>query len=465
MNPKPTASIIGIVGLQTKPFPGTTVTMSTPRSETPGDTHYLSDDAVAARAPRKSGGLPVFVAKFLSREAVVQGLNFVGGIWVVRALTVHEYAWYTIAITMLGAGIVLSDMGVSAALMSLAGRLWPDRPKVNRLFTVAYEARAKFFTLFGTVVFAAGFFLLMKSQASWAWAAAIMACVVAVTFFQLNFSLLSVLPKLEQNLKSLQQITIAGAALRLVLLSALLVSANTLTALCAALAATAWQVWAIRRRYDIADQDTQFPLDEARAEFSKVARRQAPASIYFCIQGQLNVLLLGYFGSATQVAQLGALGRISALLMVAQSVFSSIIMPRYAVLKDKADMQRKYVLAVSAFLALIAAFLCVVWLFPGAVLSVLGGQYGGLHGELLMILGSAALYVIEALLFSLNMSRAWIASSWIQVVVTLVFQAVLLAFMPIDSIARVVIFSSISPVVSIAVYLASAMLHFSRMEG
>ncbi|MBB3260940.1 O-antigen/teichoic acid export membrane protein [Paraburkholderia bannensis] len=439
--------------------------MSTPHSETSGEAHYLADDAASARAARKSGGLPVFVAKFLSREALVQGLNFVGGIWVVRALTVHEYAWYTIAITMLGAGAVLSDMGVSAALISLAGRLWPDLPKVNRIFTVAYEARAKFFALFGTAVFAAGFFLLMKAQASWLWAAAIMACVVAATFFQLNFSLLSVLPKLEQNLKALQQITISGAALRLVLLAALLVSANTLTALCAALVAMAWQAWALRRRYDIADQDMQFPLDEARAEFSKVARRQAPASIYFCIQGQLNVLLLGYFGSATQVAQLGALGRISALLMVAQSVFTSIVMPRFAVLKEKADMKRKYVLALAAFLALIAAFLCVAWLFPGVVLSVLGGQYAGMHGELLLVLGSAALYVIEALIYSLNMARAWITPSWIQVVVTLALQAVLLAFMPIDSIARVVIFSSISPVVSIAVYLASAVLHFGRMEG
>ncbi|WP_167068283.1 oligosaccharide flippase family protein [Burkholderia sp. Ax-1719] len=439
--------------------------MSTPHSETSGDAHYLADDTVPARAARKSGGLPVFVAKFLSREALVQGLNFVGGICVVRALTVHEYAWYTIAITMLGAGAVLSDMGVSAALISLAGRWWPDRPKVNRIFTVAYEARTKFFLLFGTAVFAAGFFLLLRAQASWLWAAAIMACVVAATFFQLNFSLLSVLPKLEQNLKALQQIAISGAALRLVLLAALLLSANTLTALCAALVAMAWQAWALRRRYDIADQDMQFPLDDVRAEFSKVARRQAPASIYFCIQGQLNVLLLGYFGSATQVAQLGALGRISALLMVAQSVFSSIVMPRFAVLKDKADMKRKYVLALAAFLALIAAFLCVAWLFPGAVLSVLGGQYAGMHGELLLILGSAALYVIEALIYSLNMARAWITPSWIQVVVTLAFQAVLLGFMPIDTIARVVIFSSISPVVSIAVYLASAVLHFGRMEG
>jgi hypothetical protein len=88
-----------------------------------------------------------------------------------------------------------------------------------------------------------------------------------------------------------------------------------------------------------------------------------------------------------------------------------------------------------------------------------------MHDELLLILGSAALYVIEALIYSLNMARAWITPSWIQVVVTLAFQAVLLGFMPIDTIARVVIFSSISPVVSIAVYLASAVLHFGRMEG
>ncbi|RQH02193.1 lipopolysaccharide biosynthesis protein [Paraburkholderia dinghuensis] len=433
-------------------------------------TRYAMSEAAAQKRTagvrallRATPSVYVFVAKFLSREAVVQGLNFVGGICVVRALSVHEYAWYTIAVTMMGAGSVLSDMGVSAALMSVAGRLWPDRAKINRVFTVAFEARAKFFALFGVAIFVAGMLLLARAQASWPLAIAIMLLVVAVSFFQLNFDLTAVLPKLEQNLKQLQKITISGALLRLVLLAALLVWPHVLTALAAALVAIALQARAIRRRYSVHAQDTAFALDEVKQEFAKVARRQAPASIYFCIQGQLNVLLLGYFGNATQIAQLGALGRISVLLVVMQSAFSSIVMPRFAVLKDRREMLRKYCAAVALFVSLIAVFLGVAALFPGAVLEVLGDKYAGLHGELLLILGSAALWVIEALLFSLNMSRAWIMPSWIQVVITLVLQGVLLCFMRVDSIASVVIFSSISPVVSIAVYAAAACVHFRKM--
>ncbi|MGF6774150.1 O-antigen/teichoic acid export membrane protein [Paraburkholderia sp. GAS199] len=425
-----------------------------------------ADGLLAGRQPAagKAGGIYVFLAKFFSREALLQGINFLCGIFVIRTLSVHEYAWYTIAVTLVGAGSVLCDIGVGAALMSVAGRLWPDRAKINSVFAVAFQTRTRFFIVFGLVIFAAGLLLLSRSQSTWTTSLIIMTIVVLITFFQLNFDLMAVLPKLEQNLGALQKMTISGALLRLVVLSLILVSPHAATALLAALAAMIFQAYRVRRLYGLQDKDEGVAVAEVRQEFSRVARRQAPASIYFCIQGQLNVFLLGYFGSAVQVAQLGALGRISALLVVAQSVFSNILMPRFSVLKEKAEMRRMYLLFVSLFLVIIALFLGTALLFPTAILSILGGKYSGLNTELLLILGSASLYVIEGLLYSLNMSRAWIAPSWIQVVVTLGCQAILLCFMSIDSISRVVIFSSISPVVSITVYVILAVMHFGRMK-
>ncbi|MFM0013570.1 MATE family efflux transporter [Paraburkholderia sediminicola] len=425
-----------------------------------------ADGLLAVRQPaaQKTGGMYVFLAKFFSREALLQGINFLCGIWVVRTLSVHEYAWYTIAITLLGAGSVLCDIGVGAALMSVAGRLWPDRAKINSVFVVAFQTRTRFFIVFGLVIFAAGVALLTRSQSSWAMSVSIMGLVVLITFFQLNFDLMAVLPKLEQSLGVLQRMTISAALLRLVILSLILISPHAVTALAAALVAMAFQAYQIRRHYTLSDKDEGFGLAEVKEEFSRVARRQAPASIYFCVQGQLNVFLLGSFGSATQVAQLGALGRISALLLVAQSVFSNILMPRFSVLKDKAEMRLKYLLYVALFTCVIAAFLGTALLFPETMLSILGGKYSGLNSELLLILASASLYVMEGLLYSLNMSRAWIAPSWIQVVVTLGCQAILLCFMSIDSISRLVMFSSISPIVSISVYVTSATMHFGRMK-
>jgi O-antigen/teichoic acid export membrane protein len=412
----------------------------------------------------KPAGIYVFLAKFISREALLQALNFVCGIWVVRTLSVQEYAWYTIATTMLGACSVLSDIGVGAALMSVAGRLWPDRRKINSVFMLAFEARKKFFFAFGLVVFLAGVVLLSRSHSPLMMSVGIMSLVVAVAFSQLNFDLIAVLPKLEQSLGVLQRMTISGAVLRLAFLSLILISPHAMTALLAALIAMGFQVWQIRRRYDLSDKDDGFSLAEVKKEFSKVARRQAPASIYFCIQGQLNVILLGFFGNSTQVAQLGALGRISALFLVTQSVFSNILMPRFSVLKDKADMRKRYGQYVLMMLCIVAVFLGTAALFPALMLSVLGGKYSGLHGELLLVVGSTSLYVIEGLLYTLNMSRAWISPSWIQVVVTLGLQAILLCFVSIDSISRVVIFSSISPAVSMCVYAVSAIIHFRRMK-
>ncbi|WP_144138164.1 lipopolysaccharide biosynthesis protein [Paraburkholderia sp. BCC1884] len=439
-----------------------------PTPDASSEAGACSLNAVHQPVAQKGGGMHVFLAKFFSREALLQGINFLCGIWVVRTLSVHEYAWYTIAVTLLGAGSVLCDIGVGAALMSVAGRLWPDRAKINSVFAVAFATRIKFFLVFGGVVFAAGLLLLGKSQAPLILSVCIMGLVVLITYFQLNFDLLAVLPKLEQSLGVLQRITISGALTRLVVLSLILLSPHTVTALVAALVAMAFQAYQIRRHYDLSNKDTGVPVAEVKEEFLRVAKRQAPASIYFCIQGQLNVFLLGYFGSATQVAQLGALGRIAALLLVAQSVFANILMPRFSILKDKAEMRRKYLQYVGLFLCIITVFLGAAALFPGLMLGILGGKYSGQNGELstelLLILGSASLYVIEGLLYSLNMSRAWIAPSWIQVVTTLALQALLLCFMSMDSISRVVMFSSISPVVSISVYVILATMHFSKLK-
>jgi O-antigen/teichoic acid export membrane protein len=232
----------------------------------------------------------------------------------------------------------------------------------------------------------------------------------------LNFDLMAVLPKLEQSLSVLQKMTISGALTRLVILSLILVSPHAVTALIAALVAMAFQAYQIRRHYDLSNKDEGLAVEEVKQEFARVAKRQAPASIYFCIQGQLNVFLLSYFGSSTQVAQLGALGRIAALLLVVQAVFSYVLMPRFSLLKDKAEIRRKYLLQVGLFLCIIAVFLGAAALVPGLMLKILGGKYSGLNGELLLILTSASLYMIEGLLYSLNMSRAWIVPSWIQVV-------------------------------------------------
>ena len=60
-------------------------------------------------------------------QAVVQILGFVSGILVIRSLSQQEYAYFTIANTMQGTLNLLADIGISAAVISIGGRIWKEK--------------------------------------------------------------------------------------------------------------------------------------------------------------------------------------------------------------------------------------------------------------------------------------------------------------------------------------------------
>jgi hypothetical protein len=79
------------------------------------------------------------------------------------------------------------------------------------------------------------------------------------------------------------------------------------------------------------------------------------------------------------------------------------------------------------------------------------------------MLASASVSLIAGLLFSLNMSRAWVSPSWMQVVITVGLQALYLNFFPVNTVPAAVIFSSIGPLVSVGVYGFFAMFYLGKM--
>jgi hypothetical protein len=66
-----------------------------------------------------------------SVQLILQALGFASGILIIRLLPVQEYAFYTLANTMLGTMTVLSDGGISAGVMAQGGRVWKDKEKLG----------------------------------------------------------------------------------------------------------------------------------------------------------------------------------------------------------------------------------------------------------------------------------------------------------------------------------------------
>ncbi|WP_304199590.1 hypothetical protein [Flavobacterium alvei] len=77
-------------------------------------------------------------------QVIVQAVGFVCGILIIRLLSVEEYAFYTLANTMLGAMTVLSDGGISTGVMAEGGKVWQDKEKLGRVLVTGLEMRKKF---------------------------------------------------------------------------------------------------------------------------------------------------------------------------------------------------------------------------------------------------------------------------------------------------------------------------------
>ena len=84
------------------------------------------------------------LTRFLSLEAVVQGLTFACGILIVRALPKAEYALFTVANTMQATMNLMADNGIGSGITAIGGRVWQDRSRFGQLIATAMQLRRIF---------------------------------------------------------------------------------------------------------------------------------------------------------------------------------------------------------------------------------------------------------------------------------------------------------------------------------
>ena len=61
----------------------------------------------------------------------IHGIGMLSGIIVIRLLTTEEYAFYTLANTMLGVMTVLTDSGIGAGVTAEGGKVWKSPEKMG----------------------------------------------------------------------------------------------------------------------------------------------------------------------------------------------------------------------------------------------------------------------------------------------------------------------------------------------
>lgn len=73
-----------------------------------------------------------------SAQVIVQVLGFISGIMIIRMLPTQEYAFYTLANTMLGTMTILADGGIGTGVMAQGGKVWQNRKSSVQYYLPAW---------------------------------------------------------------------------------------------------------------------------------------------------------------------------------------------------------------------------------------------------------------------------------------------------------------------------------------
>jgi O-antigen/teichoic acid export membrane protein len=400
-------------------------------------------------------------------QAFVQATGLLCGILVIRLLPVHEYAWYTITNTMLGTMTVLADGGISAGIMAQGGKVWQDKDKLGVVLATGLDLRKKF--SIGSLLLTVPLlmYLLLHHGASWLATLLILLSLTPAFFAAISDAVLEIIPKLHQDIDSLQKNSIKVSLGRLVLSAmSLFFFPFTFVAILAGGIPRIYGNYGLKKIAAGFASKEKVPDAEVRSQILKSVKRILPGAIYFCLSAQITVWLISIFGSSSAVANVGALGRLAMVLTILSSLLGTLIVPRFARLpNNSSQLLSRYLQINIGVIAVGLITLVIVFLFSTQALWILGPNYSNLKTEFILCIAGNYLGLMAGTLFSLNTSRGWTIFPVVSIGINLIAIVIGITLINISTLKGLFIFNIVvmgSEVLIFFIYGLSKILRFHK---
>jgi O-antigen/teichoic acid export membrane protein len=407
------------------------------------------------------------VGNYAAVQAVIQLLAFTSGILLVRWLPQREYAYFTIANAMQATLNVLADIGISVGLISIGGRVWQDRHRFGQLINTGLFVRRRLAAAAFVIVAPILYAMLVRNGASLLYTFLLIVVVLIGFSIQLSIDVFAVVPRLRSDIVRIQTIDFVCAVVRLALIVGLIYVFSRAGLAVAIASAAFFLQYLLLRSYAAKVIDlkaTENPED--RQEIVRLTKKLAANALFYCLQGQITVFLISFFGQqTTEVAEVGALGRLAMISAVLMSTLTNILVPAFARCQDKARLRVLYVLISGGVALFSLVVLGAAAFFPDQFLLILGNRYTHLHRELVLMVASSVLIAFGSTLWMLNSSKAWINGSWLYIPLTLATQVALIPFTDFSSVAGVLTFNLISTVPAVLLNIGLSYRGFRNFAG
>lgn len=390
-------------------------------------------------------GLTGALGKSFSAQVALKFVGFFAGLLTVRLLETEQYAHFTLASSFVGALAVLGDSGISAGALKQGGKVWRNPGKLGTIVATSLHLRKKFAGVVLAVVLPILFFLLQKHGAGTLDGIAITLAVCATFLFTLTSTIYGTVAKLAQKVGSLSKIELSVSLYKLLglVLAGVLFPFCSVVLIIGALAQFAGNL--SLKKLAVPFYTRAQAIDgQVQTETMRFVRNMMPMSVFYCINGQLVILVVTVFGSTAALAEVGALGRIMQVFSIFFAVFNMVLVPRYARLESSKKVLKRFLQVVCM------AFLCGISLLAvlnagsTQILSILGSSYANLNKELFWAGIMAFVSFNSMVCNSLGLSRGWVFSPLYLIPSLLITQVVLLLLMDLSSLSNVLIFGTLT---------------------
>jgi len=339
----------------------------------------------------------------------VQALTALAGLMIVRSLSKPEYALFAIANSMQVAANSLADVGIGIGVRSIGGKVWNDPQRFGQLLNTTLNLRRKFAAASLAVTLPIAAWMLYHNGASLPVALALCVVIAVSVIPMLGITAWMTSAQLHGEYRRMQKLDFSNAFMRCALIG--LLAVTWINAIVAALVGTIgyWVQMAFLKRWareKVVPDAT--PVKEDEKELLRLSGKSLVNTIFFCVQGQVTLLILTLVGNTMGIAEITALGRIALLFSILSVTFTNVLVPRFARCQDPNRLPRLYLLLSGGAALLLALLTLMAWLFPSPFLWLLGAKYNGLKSECALVVAAGCVSQIGGIMWNLNSCKAWI---------------------------------------------------------
>lgn len=297
---------------------------------------------------------------------MVQGLGLLTGLFIVRTLSLKEYAYYTIANTMLGTMSALADSGISTGVMAEGAKVWNNNKGLGEILVTALSIQKIFAVLSLAVSIPILAYLLSRQNAGWLAILFITISLIPAFIAFLTDSIFEIIPRLKGEVVPLQKNQIMVAIIRFVTIVVSLVFIPfTAIALFANGIPRIYGNFKLKKLVYRHISKHEHQNEKIKKSIYSFIKKISPGAIYLCLWGQITPWLISFFGNTRSIAEVGALGRLNMTLGLVTSVFAMVIIPKFAIAPNhKWNLLRRFGVIFLMLFLLTIFILAATYFFP-----------------------------------------------------------------------------------------------------